>query len=102
MGQTGKDQDREGWSALCMQRNSINNPAGLPTLRATYGLLGKWLEFAQWKSGQILLQDEEITFQLLRGVNYLVFPGELGYQREILQTRSQVCGISLFSFKVAE
>lgn len=39
--------------------------------------------------GEILLQDEETTFQLLRGINDLVFPGELGYQREILQTRSQ-------------
>lgn len=72
------------------ERNeSINNPAGSPTLTARYRLLTKWPEFGRWRSGEILLQDEEITFQLLRGVNDLVFPRELEYQREILQTRRQ-------------
>lgn len=53
--------------------------------------------------GEILLQDEEITFQLLRRVNDLVFPGELGYQKEIHHTRShRVSEICLFSFIVAE
>lgn len=49
---------------------NINNPTGLLTLGATYELLQKVARISQWKHGQILLQDEEIAFQLLRGVNY--------------------------------
>ena len=94
MDQTGKDQERQMEYSLhaevMRERNvRINNSAGSPTLWARYGLLGKWLKFARWKVGEILLQDEETTFEPLRGVNNLVFPGESGYQREILQTRSQ-------------
>jgi hypothetical protein len=60
------------------RNDSINNPAGSPTVRVTYGLLRKWLNFGRWVSREIWVQDEQLTFQLLKEVNGLVFPKELG------------------------
>lgn len=85
LAETKTERDRMKLHVEVRKRNeSINCQTGSSTLRVSYGSFRKWLEFARWRNVEILLEYEQIVFQLLVGVNDLAFPEELGYQREIL------------------
>lgn len=105
MSQTDNDQRQRGMQCplqVGMNRKSkeiIKNPAGLPPLGTGYRLLRKGLKFPKQRQRKLLVEEEEIAFQLVGTMSGIELSKALGYLEKTTESSQEVRDICLWQLQ---